>query len=401
MRPALRLPAALSALTATFLALGAPALSVDLPPERPVITGEEALRQDATPYAAEYAVSLDEAVRRLSLQPELGRFKSAGQMAAGDRFAGGWTEHAPEYRLVFRLQGPGSDAAVRAATAGAPVPVEIRAGVPHSLEGLLAALDRIAPTVVRDLPDAGLEVDVTTGSVVVLGRAISQGTLRELEVLAGVPVRFEEAGEAHLDHTYGGMPIGSCTTGYTVRNTVTGVTGVTTAGHCASEDLTYRESSVISYPADYMGERWDDNQDGQWHTTSHPEFPQFWSGSALRTVARMVGRAEMMGDWVCKYGVTTGYSCGQIVSLSFSPPPNVGCRFGYICQNVWARVESSTLRSFRGDSGGPWFNAGDAYGIHTGSDSTGTDAADVTYAYFMTIGFLQADGMSLTVLLGG
>ncbi len=68
--------------------------------EAPTATGdveatEEDLRQDAAAYAAEFGVSVDEARRRLDLQPILGNLIHEMETLAPSRFAGGWIEHEP------------------------------------------------------------------------------------------------------------------------------------------------------------------------------------------------------------------------------------------------------------------------------------------------------------------
>ena len=407
------LPRALALGTVTLLLtlVASPSIAIeDRPSSDPVATADEALLEDATWYAGEFSVPVAEAARRLTLQLEVGRLGVAVRETAPDQYAGGWIEHTPEYRLVLRFTG-GSDGldAVYALIAGAPVPVHVVTGAPHSLPELLDGLERIGPRLSAQYADASSAVVESQGAVVLSNPGpLRAADLAKMETLAGVPVRAEVTAAAERPgHTYGGKRAENedaqlqCTTGFTGRNTVTGVTGVVTAGHCIPE-LWYEESaSLTPYPMTYMGQRFDDNQDLQWHTTTHPEYPQFWSGSSLRTVVRPVSRAEMQGHAVCHYGARTGYSCGTVETI-YHRPTGDGCPVDpNPCQAVWARVRSTTLKCYGGDSGGPWFNAGDAWGTYSTHVSTGILASDCDFATFVTIGFWAADGFSMQVLTGG
>jgi len=90
----------------------------------------------------------------------------------------------------------------------------------------------------------------------------------------------------------------------------------------------------------------------------------------------------MNGDYVCHFGTSSGYSCGTVVSTNHDPYYSV-CGWWLGCDNRWVKVESSTLESCGGDSGGPWFNNRTAYGVHSGSDN-GSDcsASGTDYATF-------------------
>ena len=162
---------------------------------------------------------------------------------------------------------------------------------------------------------------------------LRQSELAEFEALAGVPVVAERSDAFYLQHTYGGKqmtgPAGTCTSGFTVKDAVSGITGVLTAGHCYNTDATYWETATVSYLADLAGRRWDKNQDFAWFQTSHIEYPEFFSGSGLRTQTSTKPRLEMEGNPVCHYGVSTGASCGIAEDVHFRPPSEI-CN-GQVC----------------------------------------------------------------------
>jgi hypothetical protein len=59
-----------------------------------------ALRQDAAAYAEAYDVSGDEAVRRLSLQDDIGDLNARLTAEEVDTFGGLWIQHEPDYRVL-------------------------------------------------------------------------------------------------------------------------------------------------------------------------------------------------------------------------------------------------------------------------------------------------------------
>ena len=65
--------------------------------------GEEALMQDAKMYASRFGVDLDEAIRRLKLQSEIGDLNAELAAKERDTFAGLWIQHQPEYRVIVRF----------------------------------------------------------------------------------------------------------------------------------------------------------------------------------------------------------------------------------------------------------------------------------------------------------
>jgi hypothetical protein len=71
-------------------------------PEGSAAPGEvsEALLKDTGAYAAAFGVSLDEAVRRLQLQEDIGNLNAKLEAEQADTFAGLWIEHQPQYRVV-------------------------------------------------------------------------------------------------------------------------------------------------------------------------------------------------------------------------------------------------------------------------------------------------------------
>ena len=60
----------------------------------------EALRRDAEAMAGDLGITVDDAVRRLQLQDDIGDLRAALASAEAETFAGLWIQHDPEYRIV-------------------------------------------------------------------------------------------------------------------------------------------------------------------------------------------------------------------------------------------------------------------------------------------------------------
>lgn len=344
------------------------------------------------------------------MQGDLNELADAAEAALPSRFAGAWIENEPQYGLVVRLtgQGPGG-AQLDAITSTSPVPTTVLTGATYTLQQLIAALDRVVPVLDSVASNSSAEVDVKSGSIVLRSRTgLPTDVVASLEATAGVPIQ----GVTTLDpapallHTYGGRKVtfngtSACTTGFSVRNSGTGVYGVTTAGHCGNSGIVYYQTSSTYYSMTFMGERWDDDQDAQWMTGSHTVYPEFWDGSSYRYVTGTESVSNMLGDYVCHYGITSGYSCGTITSTNFSPGSFCGPSPGnYPCYPSWIKISTSgSLFCNHGDSGGPVFLLGVAYGT-TVSGSFNPNTGECSWMSFMQTGYLNLMGLQVYVHAG-
>jgi hypothetical protein len=88
-----------------------------------------------------------------------------------------------------------------------------------------------------------------------------------------------------------------------------------------------------------------------------------------------------MGDWICKWGSSTGWTCGGISNLNYNAMGAGGF--------VEVHHPDGTNLSNSGDSGAPWYEAywQEAWGIH--SDSSNINSND---AFFMPVSAISAWG---------
>lgn len=66
---------------------------------------DNALRRDAETYAKWHDVSVEEAFRRLQLQPDLGKLDADIVKRAADAYGGAWIQHQPDYGFVVCVTG--------------------------------------------------------------------------------------------------------------------------------------------------------------------------------------------------------------------------------------------------------------------------------------------------------
>jgi streptogrisin C len=334
----------------------------------PSISAEEALNTDAASYAADRGLTLAEA-----------RTALADQAAAGDTlerleqkfptFAGGWIEHGSAVRAVARFQGrvPQGAAAIAAGRA------DLISGASRSLAQLSARANEVHDAVAERFgTSVTTALDVQTGTVHVSAQTPAalrglpaeavRARLPETARALDVRVTLTKEAAAGVEHTRGGAKTpwdggsGYCTTGFSVAKS--GTYGFVTAGHCQNDRSYTQPENGLTYNAPYKAQHRGDWGDFQWHTTSHAELAEFYTTSTGHRDVLGYDGSIAEGDYVCKYGRTSGYGCGYVKDN------NVNVTFDGITHR--RLVAMRTYFTQGGDSGGPWFLVNNAMGVHSG-----------------------------------
>jgi PKD domain len=361
----------------TLTALSAFARS-DAPPSA-------ALLQDAAAYAARYGVDVDEAVRRLRLQRQIGELDAALTEEEPATFAGLWIEHQPRYHVVVRFTDRASERRLRVRVAGGPLAelVETRPAQ-WTLAELQAQQREIRTAARRAGVDANSDINVYENRVELHVVDPQEANIALASTRVPLPpaveiTRVDALAATQADLT-GGSPLGSCTAGFVVISPHFDA-GVLTAGHCADQ----QSFEGVTLP--FRGQDVTGDQDVQWHSSCDikPLVNRFNSGIDLRHVERTRHRYEQpLKQWVCKYGKATGRTCGELDSKSYDP--------GTAFNGTFMRVEGFDVNlSEEGDSGGPWFVEFDAYGIQAGAPNGGNS----NDAYYMAINYVSSLGVSV------
>ena len=368
-----------------------------------VQTQGQAIADDAEQYAAQFGVTADEAARRLKAQQATVPATEAISREFAGRLAGISIEHSPVYRIVVLLTG----AEPVADRMAADVPIVFRTGFKATHAQGLAALRRHLIDLRADLPNArGAGYDQRTGQVVLLvtpedAQQFGLGVIQNrAEQVSGVPVRVvvNDLNESNMSVDGGGRVEGLnaetnrrnlCTTAFVVTNGET--TAISTAAHCP-DDLTYidRDGTTASLPM--IGSWGAAYRDVQINGSPNSPEPLFYSNRGAGALRRLVSwrnvASTRAGDFVCHYGESSGYSC-SIVELTDYAPPGDLC--GGPCSPTWVTVRGPTC--VPGDSGGPVFSGGIAFGIAKGINRKG-DRCE--FYYYMSTDYLP-DGWRLLV----
>lgn len=373
----------------------------------PVQTQAQALTDDAAQYAAQFGVTLDEAARRLKAQQASVAATDAIAREFVDRLAGIAIEHRPEYRIVVLLTG--TEPIADRAAAGVPIVFHTGAKATHAQA--IVALKQHLIDLHYDLPNArGAGYDQRTGEIVLLvtsadagrfGIAAIQG---RAEQVAGVPVRviINELNESNMSVAGGGRVEGLnlqtnrrnlCTTAFVVTNGET--TAITTAAHCPDE-LTYIDRDGATTVLPLIGSWGLGYQDVQINGSPDSPDPYFYSNRGAGTLRRLVSwrnaQSTRAGDFVCHYGESSGYSCAAVELTDYAPP---GTLCGGPCSPTWTTVRGPNC--IPGDSGGPVFSGGIAFGLAKGINRT--DSGQCLFYYYMSTDYLPAQWRLLTAPL--
>src|SRR5690606_32649592 len=109
-----------------------------------------------------------------------------------------------------------------------------------------------------------------------------------------------------------------------------------------------------------------DNLAGAGDTTPGYRWVETWRGRST----------TLENTSICKYGVSTGYTCGVIETVTWKPSyvPNA--------LGTFIRTKLATkVIVLSGDSGGPVFSGGTAYGIVSGSGDSGKRMIIMSVSY--------------------
>jgi streptogrisin C len=371
---------------------------------QPVQTQAEAVADDAIQYAAQFHVSPDEALSRLKAQQASVAATDAIARDFANRLAGISVQHAPDYRIIVLLTG--SEPVPDRTTAG--VPITFRTGAKATHAQALDALRKHLIDLRADLPNArGAGYDQRTGEVVLLvtgadARQFGVEAIRaRAEQVGGVPVRvvINDLIESNLSVDGGGRVEGIssvtgrrnvCTSGFVVADGTR--TGIATAAHCPDE-LTYEDRDGNSLPLPFVGQWGLGYQDVQVNLSAQATEPLFYSNRGAGTLRRLATwrnvASTRAGEFVCHYGESSGYSCATVELTDYAPP---GALCGGPCSPTWVTVKGPSC--IPGDSGGPVFSGGVAFGIAKGVNRT--TSGRCLFYYYMSTDYLPAPWRLMT-----
>ena len=394
-----------------------------------------------TSYASEYSVTAQEAQRRLDRIQPIQEILASIRDLESSRLAGWGIDHSGTFKGWVWLTGNQPPSAGAASIANTHADVEIRTGATHSYAALLAAQDglgAVGPTGrVNDSSGSDVwsivtftDINLRTNGIELgidpaLGMKVPGGLTDTVEPsvtdealqakateVAGIlrdhiPVRFavvDGRGVGSAAEFTGGEAMSICTAGFAAQATSEAY-GIITAGHCGADGPTENATFTMNGVTLPFVNGWASvTADAQFHKiptgSSHRLHDDYICNYRRNTGCDVTGtkaRRDMgkrdknrfVGDFICHAGKSTAISCGNVTSINYQPTYDNACvdtsGNETRCYNVFVKVSGSTLKSCRGDSGGPWYRSGVAYGIHMASKPGDDCNNPVTFAVFSAI----------------
>lgn len=347
---------------------------------------------DVQEYASRYQVTFHEASRRLNMQRRVSRRGLHEELSRKfpEKYAGMFFQHAPKHRLVVQWVGQGKDPNALAAVDDIELLGNTKvAAARHSHATLNDALQDASVIVDRLGIKADIALDVRQNRVAVYvtnvssADAILKGSSTPMP--AGTELVEVAALMSPVTDMGGGWPLSTCTSGFSVRFQT--YVGITTAGHCSNQQyygthLPY-QSGTVSGPYDV-----------QWHTA--PGFNVvnkiFIGNGQYRSIASYKSRwAQIPGDWVCKFGMSTAYSCATIIDNQFRP--NSADLINPTATYIRAG-DPNEEHAREGDSGGPVFFGNIAHGTISGKIIVNPYTVDMVY---MPAEYIEQYGLTIMV----
>jgi len=328
------------------------------------------LAADVQAYANRYGIAHSEAAERLAYHDKISskNLHNLFSVRAPASYAGMHFEHMPEHRLMVHWVGPAPElSALLGPDAAALSNKMILAPANLSYATLSASLEDSAAVVDLAGVAADIALDVRSNRIAVYvidaNAAQAQLDAAQLELPPGAEFVEVDGLMTLTADISGGYPLSACTSGFSV--TFGSYTGITTAGHCPPVPGTQQQYfGGVLLP--YQSGATSGPYDVQWHTV--PGYTAtnniFIGEGGYRDIFRYKSRlAQTPGDWVCKYGMATLYTCATIIDNQFRPNT---ARLTNPTATYIRAGDSGERTTDEGDSGGPVFFGSTALGTVTG-----------------------------------
>ena len=361
-----------------------------------------------------YGLAETDARAQLSLLDEANRLGNRLAVEEPTRYSGLRVVRGKTTRIYVRLVGDADQLLAKYTTN--PAFVAEKADIPltalrNKQEALIRAL--------HGLSNYAVGLDVAVGRIRVATREpdAARSKLRAGNLLTG-EVDVEQAADVYdetatviggyqVQGKYWPLADGSgnvrdlATGGFTVKNSA-GTRGILTAGHFDQCKFSVTVSSCTpNSPAvdartgvtlTYQGQQLGGDLDYEWRTSTGNTFTnQIYYGANMSVTQVLDARAYQAGTLtVCKMGSATGYTCGTVMDCNFWAVDTADGINGYFC-----RVHNNAGGGMadHGDSGGPVFASGTAFGIVSSRISGGTYTGDMCFMPIQKI-----SGLGLSVL---
>jgi streptogrisin C len=341
------------------------------------LEGEEAMRVTAQGLADSSGITLEQALEVFEHQETMDQLQEQIRDLDPANYGGAVHDELPKIGMTIYVKDVMPDGATELLAGHDNVKLAVSEFSLSDMESLSnSARDALVSLGVKDF-STGADMRTHSIAVEVANAELARLNLDRSDLLEGlgldgaaVRLTLVDGTVANLAHSYGGGQLRDgtfkeCTSGFVVEKISNGVDGVLTAAHCSGLD-TYEETSGNDYDTSYQGAALSSLGDVEWQTTDHTEYDNFYyTNTATIDVTGLKNHLYMdVGDSVCSYGRKSAKNlgCEEINQLFVSAS-------GY---SSMFRTDPNGLKL--GDSGGPWYVSGTAWGITNGWFNSNLDA---------------------------
>lgn len=334
----------------------------------------------------------------LAAQEDVADLRGLLEEAFPDRFAGLWVDYTPFLKVTVGFVGDASTAQEAVESADPDLKGLVHfVPATRSLGEMLTALRELRgpePFVPFDIAvnEPGNTLDIWVTSWSDLDDFLDRHDLVLPDYARVIEVAALSQPSANI---YGGLRIddsssndSDCTSGFGVRHRTDGREGITIAGHCPDSTMNLSGSALPHVSSFVFG-----SHDEQWHTapgyTVINRIRYNESGSTRLITSRRFRSNQQIGDPMCKYGVTTGYDCGNVISRTFTPSWIANAQPTFMLAERTG-VDMCSPE----DSGGPVFHTNAAWGTISGYAGSGSQAGK--QVVYVAIDYVES-GLSVTV----
>lgn len=365
----------------------------------PVLGREEALAFDAKTIAEEEGLSLEVVLDRFDLQIAVDDVIAAmPEDAMKTSYASHMMVHeATKPGAAIFFKGDVPPEVEQLVDKAGLIGVELRGGFKYTLDELVQRQTQAHYAVVAlGFTNVYSTIDIQTQAVTVevalssdkpelSGKALRDAIIGELDKAPPAERARFDANElqivqypvgtrlVELAHGYGGAGLSDdgvreCTSAFVVRRSSDSIEGILTAAHCEGINQIEQNNANggvdLTFSAPWKGEHIGNWGDVEWHSTTHDDFPEFWSDvDQRRTVSSRIANNQIgVNDVVCKYGRFGGRDCGSVDAI------NTLATFEWLGSTVTAEnmVDARSIVGNLGDSGGPIYYGSQAWGVTHG-----------------------------------
>lgn len=276
----------------------------------------------AAALAKTTGLNIGEATRRLRLMNEAGRMVHALEERFPDTFSGAEALSSSDFRVsIYGIQS--ASGSIQRAVREMASTGELGSSIDFRIApASAAATSTKAHGYSEALRRQGLDVVIASNPRVGQFRFLAKEPDAVLVSLVNGAIRAEEgvkiqqfdgivktAKEVPGGYGYNGTVL-ECTRGFNVKQIKGAVYGTSTAGHCDDRGT----DAQIGVSQAFKQEWVTNNVDSQWSTFSgkskYTIVPMFYNGYSILTFTG--GQSDHSGLYVCKYGRTSGQTCGYV-----------------------------------------------------------------------------------------